>query len=409
MNIACILADTNYPLFADRTVYGLRFVERLQRQFREFKFDEVLFVSDLPSPTENMKSINIPDLIRFANNLDIQQDIRLFMVMSNVIMDDRLIKFTRDHNEDIQLTEQGGFVKLSGSNLKSFIHYLSQVKDISQLIDFTKKQKDPYSIKIVTPNNFDSYIEDLRLNFVPYYFQYEKDSDLRSIENQMYEANFKGTMDFIATYIYKYPVREITRFLSRYPSVNPNYITFLSILASFAVPSLFALGYMGLAVLTGWCMFIFDSVDGKLARLTVRLSRTAGIIEHATSAPAIFLWFAGLTWHFANGRFFAFDNINTIAGWTLMTLYWVDKTMCGIFRIKFKREIYDFAIIDKTFHLIACRRAIILLIVTVGYIAGLTESSFHFLAFWMVCSFVFHLLRLIWISASLSISNSHQT
>ncbi|MBL7995945.1 hypothetical protein JNM05_11300 [bacterium] len=50
MNIACILADKDYPLFADRTVYGLRFVERLQRQFREFKCDEVFFVSDLPSP-----------------------------------------------------------------------------------------------------------------------------------------------------------------------------------------------------------------------------------------------------------------------------------------------------------------------------------------------------------------------
>ena len=324
-------------------------------------------------------------------------------------MDDRLIKFMRDSKEDLQLTEHGGFVKLSGSNLEVFVHHLSQVKDTGQLIDFTKKQPDSFSINIVTPNNFDSYIEDLRLNFVPYYFQYESDSDLRSIENQMYEANFKGTMDFIATYIYKYPVREITRFLSRYPSVKPNYITFLSIVASFAVPLLFALGYMGLAVLTGWCMFIFDSVDGKLARLTVRLSRTAGIIEHATSAPAIFLWFAGLTWHFANGQLFAFDNINTIAGWILMILYWVDKTMCGIFRIKFKREIYDFAIIDKTFHLIACRRAIILLIVTVGYIAGKTESSFRFLAFWMVCSFVFHLLRIIWISARLSKSNSHQT
>ncbi|MBL7994809.1 CDP-alcohol phosphatidyltransferase family protein [bacterium] len=409
MNIACIVADQNYPSYSEQTVYGLRFVERLQRQFLEFKCDEVFFVSDLPSPAENMKSKNIPDFIRFAKNLDVQQDIRLLMVKSNVIMDDRLIKFARDSYEDLQLTEQGGFVKLSGSNLKAFIHHLSTVKDISQLIDFTKKQEDSYSIKVVTPNNFDSYIEDLRLNFVPYYFQYESGSDLRSIENQMYEANFKGTMDFIATYIYKYPVREITRFLSRYPFVKPNYVTFLSIIASFAVPLLFAFGYMGFAVLTGWCMFIFDSVDGKLARLTVRLSRTAGIIEHATSAPAIFLWFAGLTWYFSNGQFFDFDNINTIAGWILMVLYWVDKTMCGIFRIKFKREIYDFANIDKTFHLIACRRAIILLIVTVGYITGKTESSFRFLAFWMICSFVFHLMRILWISTGISKSSSHQT
>ena len=75
MNIACILAGTNYPLFADRTVYGLKLVERLQRQFHEFKFDEVLFISDLPSPAENISSKSIPDLSRFLQNLDLQQDI----------------------------------------------------------------------------------------------------------------------------------------------------------------------------------------------------------------------------------------------------------------------------------------------------------------------------------------------
>lgn len=403
MTIACILAGKDHSTYADRTVYGLRFVERLQRQFREFNFDEVFLVGAVSDPAVQQNSI--AEFTAFLKNSGSPEDLSLFLVASNVIMDDRLIKFMRERKEDIQLTPQGGFVKISGDRVKKFIELLDRAPTIDQMIDFTRRQPEGFSIKTVTPSNFDSYIEDLRLNFVPYFFQYEKNSDLRAIENQMYEANFKGTMDFIATYIYKYPVREITRFLSQFPFITPNQITFLSIVSSFAVPLFFAVGWIGAAIVTGWCMFIFDSVDGKLARLTVRLSRTAGIIEHATSAPALFLWFTGMTWYFTGGQWLSFSYTNTLAGWVLMILYWVDKGVNGIFRMKFKREIYDFSPLDKAFHLIACRRAIIMLIITVGYVTGNLETSFHFLAFWMACSFLFHLIRALWIGLSLRQQN----
>lgn len=405
MNIACIIADKNYPDYSEKTVYGLTFIERLIRQFHEFKFQEIIVISDLPVSVPSAISKTFQQGIDFLKKTESHNDSQLFLITSNIIMDDRLIRFTKDHKEDVQLTPQGGFVKLSGPNLKQFLLDLDKVQDIEQLADFTCQRATSYSVRTVTPNNFDPYIEDLRLNFVPYYFQYGKGLDLRMIEDQIYEANFKGTMDFIATYIYKYPVREITKFLSPFKFISPNQITFLSIVSSFAVPLLFAVGFFGAAIIIGWCMFIFDSVDGKLARLTVRLSRTAGIIEHATSAPAIFLWFTGLAWHFTDGRLFRFDEPDAIAGWTLMILYWVDKGVNGIFRSKFKREIYDYSALDKAFHLIACRRAIIMLIITVGYLAGNVEISFHFLAFWMGCSFLFHLFRSVWISLSLSNRN----
>jgi phosphatidylglycerophosphate synthase len=405
MNVACILADKSYPNYSEKTVYGLTFIERLIRQFHEFKFQDIIIISDMQISVPSVTSKTFQEGIDFLKKIKLQDDTQLFLVTSNIIMDDRLIRFTKDHKEDVQLTPQGGLAKLSGNNLKQFLLELDKIKDIDQLAGFTRQHANNYSVRTVTPNNFDSYIEDLRLNFVPYYFQYSKGSDLKIIENLMYEANFKGTMDFIATYIYKYPVREITKFLSPFKFITPNQITFLSIVSSFAVPLLFVGGFFGSAILIGWCMFIFDSVDGKLARLTVRLSRTAGIIEHATSAPAIFLWFAGLAWHFTDGQLFRFDDPNAIAGWTLMILYWVDKGANGIFRAKFKREIYDYSPLDKAFHLIACRRAIIMLIITTGYLAGNVEKSFHFLAFWMVCSFLFHLFRSVWISLSLSNRN----
>ena len=234
---------------------------------------------------------------------------------------------------------------------------------------------------------------------MPYLFSANHESDIRQVENKIYEVNYKAVLDFIAIYIYKYPVREIVRFLCRFPLITPNFVTALSVICSFAVPALYVTGHLGWAIIAGWAMFIFDEIDGKLARLTVRLSKVAGIIEHGTSAPAIFLWFASLGWFFSGGDILNPLILSNWACWTLLLMYWVDKGVNALYRMRYSpREIYNHAWIDAKFHLIACRRAIIHLIMTIGVLAGKPLEAFYFMAFWMIFSFAFHLLRYAWIS-----------
>ena len=391
---AHILLTNDFEQYAHREIYGVTFVERLIRQCKELKAhtinvwsEKIMFVhSDVYCHPFN-------EWNQYMSQLRVREEERIIIIDSNIIADDRLIKYLGNHTDSLAITNQYHIVGVNTSRL---------VKNNIDVFSFetAKKYVANFDPKVIEPNEINKYVHELRLQFVPYFFVYTHALDIRQMQNIMYEANFKGTLDFIATYVYKYPVREITKLLSRHPWVTPDFITVLSIASSFTVPLLLAIGEMGWAVLVGWLMFIFDSVDGKLARLTVRLNPTMGVIEHATSAPAIFLWFAGLGWYFSNGQLLEFTHPASATAWSLMALYWLDKGVNGIFKPRFGIDLYNYAPIDRFFHLFACRRAIIHLIITLGWATGYRDEAFYFLGIWMVISFMFHLFRCGWILAT---------
>lgn len=355
-------------------LYGISPTERLRRQLREAGCIHIVIVND-------------------AMPIEETSDATALMIVSNrLVLDDRILTYLASMGaSDVRL------------RVPEICTYLGQPDSVKRFFSLTgsaiKTRLDAILPEpTVSISDIESYVLDLRLHFEPYVFAFDATSDIRSIENHMYEANFKGTLDFIATYVYKYPVREITRYVSKYPWLTPNLFTAISITASFLFPVLFAMGYVWQAVTIGWIMFIADSVDGKLARLTVRLSRTAGLIEHATSAPAIFLWFLGMGWHFSDGMILDFSIASNQAMVILLTLYWLDKLLNGIFRSRYRRDMYDFTAIDRMFHLIACRRAIIWFFMFLGLMSGHLYEAFVALASWMVISFLFHFYRLIWLS-----------
>lgn len=402
-NYAFILFQAADKLLFENKVYGLSLCERLIRQFKEYGFSKIFLVTDDPDEFDRAPKPNNTTVIllnQIKRNLSAAS--KAVLIDGNVVVDDRLIKFAVKKEENTRICTDNNpellFAILQAQTIEMLTKILPDNLNDGNLKNtlFTFFEENKFPVKY--PHDFDTYIEDLRLDCVPYLITVDEKTDLKKTENIMYEANFKGTLDFIAIYIYKYPVREITRFISRYPWITPNFITVLSILSSFAVPAFYSVGYFGWAILIGWLMFIFDSVDGKLARLTIRLSQTAGIIEHATSAPAIFLWFASLGWFFSEGKILDPAIPSNWACWTLLILYWVDKSINGLYRTKFKKEIYNHAPVDQKFHLIACRRAIIHLIITIGYLINKPLEAFYFMAFWMVFSFMFHLSRFIWIA-----------
>lgn len=401
MPVVYLLALAEYPL--RQRVYGLSLIERLVRQFREFQLNHIVVVN---STSYSDHEINARKDISFIKPNELSQHIRennpetIWLVDAQTVLDDRLIRFVKEINENIILKSDTGETPLTVKLSPSMLTDSGLLDDPISRAVFLSQLEQQKKLSAKRPVDFDSYIDDLRLDCVPYFVKAGAKSGVTSIENLMYEANFKGTMDFIATYIYKYPVREITKWLSRYSFITPNFVTTLSILTSFAIPVLFALGYIGWAILAGWTMFILDSVDGKLARLTVRLSKTAGIIEHATSSPAIFFWFVALGWFFSEGHLLNFSDRAVISAWTLMILYWTDKAINGFFRARYKRDLYDFRRIDRLFHLVACRRAVIMLIITIGYFANHPREGFYFVAVWMIVTFVFHLFRYFWIRST---------
>ena len=72
------------------------------------------------------------------------------------------------------------------------------------------------------------------------------------------------------------------------------------------------------------------------------------------------------------------------------------KIASGLFRRRFGREIFDYRRSDALFHLVAARRNIHLLLLTVGVALDRPEVAFAAMAAWMVATLLFHASRYGW-------------
>ena len=87
----------------------------------------------------------------------------------------------------------------------------------------------------------------------------------------------------------------------------------------------------GAGVALAWAGVIADSVDGKLARLTLNLSDRMGAVEHVSAVPALGLWllaFGG--WVSDWGLLTA--SAPAVATWVLLACFALDKGVSGGFR-----------------------------------------------------------------------------
>ena len=158
--------------------------------------------------------------------------------------------------------------------------------------------------RVTDAAELDSYVPELRLTMAPVMVRLERPAQLREVERLMYRRTFKGVIDIVASRGYYHPVRWITRLLAP-TAVSPNSVTVLSIAAIWLAVPCFALGIPGAGTALAWAGVIADSVDGKLARLTLNLSDRMGAVEHFSAVPALGLWLA------------AFGG--WVSGWELLT------------------------------------------------------------------------------------------
>ena len=92
------------------------------------------------------------------------------------------------------------------------------------------------------------------------------------MERQLFLDNYKGSTDLLTAYVYPPLVWPAVRLCSLL-RVHPNVVTILSIVLAFAAVPLFALGHWLAGFACGYVMSVLDSVDGKLARVTVTSTR----------------------------------------------------------------------------------------------------------------------------------------
>ncbi|MBM3277347.1 MAG: CDP-alcohol phosphatidyltransferase family protein [Candidatus Handelsmanbacteria bacterium] len=244
------------------------------------------------------------------------------------------------------------------------------------------------------PAELDPYVPSLRLTMPPYLRRVRRPEELRALDHLLYHRTFKEVIDAIARYGYYHLVRWTTRQLSR-TALPPNLFTGLSILAIWAAIPCFALGELGVGALCAWLGVILDSVDGKLARLTLHLSEGMGRLEHLSATPGLGLWFLALGWHCSGGELLS-DTPMALATWALLGAFVLDKVVSATFAKRQGRELFDYRPLDAAFHLVAARRNVSLLQLSAGALLGEPHLALVLMAAWMLCTLAFHAGRWAW-------------
>ena len=205
------------------------------------------------------------------------------------------------------------------------------------------------------------------------------------IEARTFSASYKGATDLVTKWVWPRPARAVTRWLAA-AHVHPNTVTLASWLLAFAAFALFWNGHFGTGLLAAWAMTFLDTVDGKLARVTLTSSRLGDVLDHGLDlVHPPFWWWAwgvgiGWTWHPA--------TLVVVGG------YFVGRALEGIFLAAFGFETHSWRPADTLFRTITARRNPNLILFSVVTAAGRPDLGMVLVALWTAASLAFHALRL---------------
>ena len=229
------------------------------------------------------------------------------------------------------------------------------------------------------------YVKKLR-KWEPLYAYAAHPDRVREVEARTFDASYKGATDLVTKWLWPRPAAAATRWCAR-RGVAPNTVTLVSWVLALAAIALFAHGAFALGLVTAWAMTFLDTVDGKLARVTLTSSRLGDVLDHSLDLlHPPFWWFA---WGVGVGTGHELATAIAVGG------YVVGRLLEGAFLAAFKIETHSWRPIDAMFRTITARRNPNLILLTVGTAGGRPDLGLVMLALWTVFSLGFHVTRLV--------------
>jgi len=215
-----------------------------------------------------------------------------------------------------------------------------------------------------------------------------------ALERLLFGAAYKGITDLVTRFVWPVPARWGVRVCARL-GVTPNQITSLNWLLAGGVLLLFGYGHFGWGLTLGWLMTYLDTVDGKLARVTVTSSRVGHFLDHILDLISPPFWY--LAWALGLHSYQPFLLPADLG--TLITLifagYIVGRLVEGAFKTLIGRfGIFCWRRVDSYSRLVIARRNPSLILLTLGVLGGRPDLGVEAVALWTVLSALFLLLRL---------------
>lgn len=307
---------------------------------------------------------------------------RIVLLRADWVFDDALVRGLVKSKEDVALAaDNGDCVALSVPSARA-----DEARSALLL------RRAPPGLRVANATDIDTgYNKTLRKRETPYLMPLEA-AALPAIERRVFSAVYKGVTDLVTLYFWPSPALVVTRFCARV-GITPNQVTSASLLLVLAAMYLFWNGHFIYGLGAAWLMTFLDTVDGKLARVSLLSTRFGNLFDHSIDlVHPPFWWWAWIVGLSAAGLPLAdADLVLTV----IVAGYIVQRIEEGLFGVVFKVGMHVWQPFDSRFRLITARRNPNLLLLTASMLFGRPDLGIIAVAAWTALSLLVHTLRMI--------------
>ncbi len=352
----CILGESEISL------WGLNGRERLQRM-----------------------AISLKQARLIDNPADIPEDAPALLLRADHLFDARIITALTSLQEDGVLIDHNGTsvaLRTTGKNVPALIDALHTMDTsaIGNMRQYTlndlqvgiqqnlKKKESPYVLPIDTANR-------------------------KALEWELFAGSYKGVTDLVTKWLWPLPAFWVTHLCVRW-KITPNQVTLLSLVLAALAGLAFWYGHYASGLIMGWLMTFLDTVDGKLARVTLTSSRLGDVMDHGLDIIHPPLWY--LAWGIGLATTAVpLANLELLA-WLMFAGYVGGRVCEGLFEFWLAPfAMFIWQRIDSFNRLITARRNPNLILMTASWLADRPDIGFLLVVGWHLVSTLFLAWRVI--------------
>jgi len=280
-------------------------------------------------------------------------------------------------------------LQYEGETAAAFIDVAQAANVIEHMRESRRKLAD--ELTLITTDDLKAFDANLRRSTKPLL---EPVSPARKaeLENKLYGNAYRGITDLVTKFVFPRPAKQAVRVCANL-GITPNMVTSLGLLLVIAAAYLFYHQLYAWGLLAGWIMTYLDTVDGKLARVTINSSKFGHLYDHLIDLihpPIWYIVWGGSLVGFSGAMGLSLEQMN----WAIILAYVSGRCVEGLFPLLGNCEIFTWRPIDAWFRLITARRNPCMILLTLSLLAGRPDWGFIAVTFWTVLTTIILNLRL---------------
>ena len=359
--------------------------------------DFVYIVNDAPISLWGLTSRErLQRMVTRAGNFTILESLTslppgssVMILRGDFLYDDRIIKrLAKEENTLLQVSIKNNLVPVAAVVPAQLAAQAGAVLSINSSV------KDIPDIQPVLLQDWSSgFQEQLRKFDPPYVLAITADKQ-QAFEEHLYSGSYKGVTDLITKWAWPIPAKWVVRICVK-TGITPNTVTTVSLLLTIIAGICFAQGQYAIGLLAGWIMTFLDTVDGKLARVTVTSSKIGHILDHGLDIIHPPLWY--IAWGIGLSTFTPptpWLSLHNIFG-IILAGYIIGRLCEGLFQLCLGQfGLFCWRPLDSFNRLITARRNPNLILLTGSLFLGRPDLGLLAVVTWTVISTVILLIRL---------------